>query len=109
MQQAVKDNEPGCIFYLLFKSRNDPTAYFVMEQYEDADALRQHGQSDAFKAGGVKLGPAFGGSAPQPAPSASPVARPRSSTMEQTPPVASAPRRRLFHASTEIELMDLVE
>ncbi len=50
LQQAVKDNEPGCIFYLLFKSRNDPTAYFVMEQYEDADALRQHGQSDAFKA-----------------------------------------------------------
>ena len=61
LQQAVKDNEPGCIFYLLFKSRNDASAYFVMEQYEDADALRQHGQSDAFKAGGAKLGPATGG------------------------------------------------
>ena len=61
LQHAVKDNEPGCIFYLLFKSRNDPTAYFVMEQYEDADALGQHGQSDAFKAGGAKLGPFSGG------------------------------------------------
>ena len=61
LQQAVKDNEPGCIFYLLFKSRNDPTAYFVMEQYEDADAVRQHAQSDAFKAGGAKIGPVSGG------------------------------------------------
>ena len=61
LQHAVKDNEPGCIFYLLFKSRNDPTAYFVMEQYEDAEAVRQHAQSDAFKAGGAKIGPASGG------------------------------------------------
>ena len=38
-------------------------------------------------------------SAPQPAPSAPPAARPRSSTMEQPSPVAGAPRRRLFHAS----------
>ena len=61
LQQAVRENEPGCIFYLLFKSRNDPNTYFVMEQYEDADALGQHGQSDAFKAGGAKLGPFSGG------------------------------------------------
>ena len=61
LQQAVKDNEPGCIFYLLFKSRSDPTAYFVMEQYEDAEAVRQHAQSDAFKAGGTKIGPVSGG------------------------------------------------
>ena len=61
LQQAVKDNEPGCIFYLLFKSQNDPTAYFVMEQYEDADALGQHGQSDAFKTRSAKLGPLSGG------------------------------------------------
>ena len=61
LQQVVKDNEPGCIFYLLFKSRNDPTAYFVMEQYEDAAALAQHGQSDAFKASSAKLGPVSGG------------------------------------------------
>ena len=38
-------------------------------------------------------------SAPQPAPSASPVARPRSSTMEQSCRVAGAPRTRLFHGS----------
>ncbi len=38
-------------------------------------------------------------SAPQPVPSAPPVARPRSSTMEQPSLVAGAPWRRLFHAS----------
>ena len=38
-------------------------------------------------------------SAPRPAPSASPVARPRSSTMQQASPVAGAPRTRLFHGS----------
>ena len=40
-----------------------------------------------------------GASAPQPVPSAPPVARPRSSPMDQPPPVAGAPRRRLFHGS----------
>ncbi len=40
-------------------------------------------------------------SAPQPQPSASPVARPRSSTMEQSRRVAGAPRTRLFHGSVE--------
>ena len=39
-------------------------------------------------------------SAPQPQPSASPVARPRSSTMEQSCRVADAPRTRLFHGSS---------
>ena len=38
-------------------------------------------------------------SAPRPAPSASPVVRPRSSTMEQASPVVGAPRTRLFHGS----------
>ena len=38
-------------------------------------------------------------SAPRPAPSASPVARPRTSTMQQASPVAGAPRTRLFHGS----------
>ena len=38
--------------------------------------------------------------APQPAPSASPVARPRSPPMDQPPPLAGAPGRRLFHART---------
>ena len=41
--------------------------------------------------------PAVDASAPQPQPSASPVARPRSSTMEQSRRVAGAPRTRLFH------------
>jgi quinol monooxygenase YgiN len=63
MQQAVKDNEPGCLFYLLHKSRTDPTVYFVMEQYEDEAALAQHGKSDAFRAAGAKLGPVSGGPA----------------------------------------------
>ena len=61
LQQAVNDNEPGCTLYRLFKSRNDPSVYFVMEQYEDSDALAQHSQSDAFKAAGARLGPAMGG------------------------------------------------
>ena len=40
-------------------------------------------------------------SAPQPQPSASPVARPRSSTMEQSCRVAGAPRTRLFHGRVD--------
>ena len=39
------------------------------------------------------------GRAPQPAPSASPVAQPRTSTTDQPPPVASAPGRRPFRGS----------
>ena len=45
-------------------------------------------------------------SAPQPMPSASPVARPSSSTMEQSYRVADAPRTRLFHGSTLEKQLD---
>jgi quinol monooxygenase YgiN len=63
MQKAVSENEPGCNFYLLFKSRSEPSTYFVMEQYEDNDALAQHGKSDGFRAAGARLGPYSGGPA----------------------------------------------
>jgi quinol monooxygenase YgiN len=61
LQEVVKENEPGCIFYLLHKSRTDDTAYFVMEQYEDDEALKKHGSYDSFKETGAVLGPASGG------------------------------------------------
>lgn len=55
MIDAVKAAEPGNKLYQLFKS-DDPTAYVVMEIYEDEAALAAHGQSDEFKAAGAKLG-----------------------------------------------------
>ena len=44
------------------------------------------------------------GSAPRPSPSAPPVARPNSPSMDQAPPVAGAPRRRLFHGRLDFGL-----
>ena len=61
LHEVVKENEPGCIMYLLHKSRTDDTAYVVMEQYEDEEALKLHGSYDAFKETGAGLGPSSGG------------------------------------------------
>ncbi|MAV24886.1 MAG: antibiotic biosynthesis monooxygenase [Gammaproteobacteria bacterium] len=63
MQKAVSENEPGCEFYLLHKSRSEDIVYYVMEQYSDEEALSAHGKSNAFKAAGAKLGPYSGGKA----------------------------------------------
>lgn len=52
----VRANEAGCLIYQLTKSRTEPNTYKVLELYNSEDALKQHGQSDHFKAIGPRLG-----------------------------------------------------
>lgn len=57
----VKANEPGNVFYQLTKSRTEPNTYKVLELYADQDALKAHGASDHFKAGGAAFGHTLAG------------------------------------------------
>jgi quinol monooxygenase YgiN len=45
MRAAIRDNESGCLLYSLLKSRANPRAYIVHEQYRDAAALAAHESS----------------------------------------------------------------
>ena len=56
----VKQNEPGCLLYDLFKSKT-PSTYVVMEQYANAEALAAHGKTAHFVAAGPKLAPLLDG------------------------------------------------
>jgi len=57
----VRANEPGNKLYQLCKSKTDPTAYVVMELYDDDAALKAHAQTEHYKAAGPKIGPLAGG------------------------------------------------
>ena len=61
LQQKVKANEPGCLAYQLTKSRTEPGIYKVLELYASEDALKHHGGTDYFKAGGAAMGPFMAG------------------------------------------------
>lgn len=61
MAAKVKANEPGCLLYQLTRSKSDPNTYKVLELYADADALKLHGGTDYFKAGGAAMGPTLAG------------------------------------------------
>jgi quinol monooxygenase YgiN len=41
--------EPGCIFYVVQRSREDPSRFLVYEQYKDSAALEAHRSSAHFK------------------------------------------------------------
>ena len=45
LRGEMRDREPGCILYALMRSRADPRAYIVHEQYRDQAALDAHEQS----------------------------------------------------------------
>jgi quinol monooxygenase YgiN len=49
LRAAMRDQEPGCLLYSLLKSRTDPRAYIVHEQYRDAAALEAHQSSPQGK------------------------------------------------------------
>ena len=57
----VKANEPGCVVYQLTKSRTEAGVYKVLELYASQDALKHHGGTDYFKAGGAAMGPFMAG------------------------------------------------
>lgn len=52
---AVAAHEPGCHFYRIARSRDEPDVFKVLESYEDADAIAAHGASEHFKALGRAL------------------------------------------------------
>ncbi|HNW17148.1 MAG TPA: putative quinol monooxygenase [Sphingorhabdus lacus] len=54
---AVRANEPGNEFYSLTQSRSNPQVYKVLERYVDQAALEAHGNTEYFRAAGLKLGP----------------------------------------------------
>ena len=61
LANAVTTNEEGNIFYALHRSRENETAYVVLEQYIDQAALDAHGASDHMKSIGARLGPSMAG------------------------------------------------
>lgn len=48
LQVVVRKQEPGCVYYDLYRSRSDENTFHVMERYESKEALKQHGQSQDF-------------------------------------------------------------
>lgn len=57
----VTANEPGCLWYQLFKSKKSETTYTVLEQYASQEALDAHGKTDYFLGAQPKLGACLGG------------------------------------------------
>jgi quinol monooxygenase YgiN len=47
--QAATRQEPGCIAYVVQRSRENPLHYFVYEQYKNEGALEEHRNSPHFK------------------------------------------------------------
>ena len=59
MQRAVRENEPGNIYYDLFKE-ND-TTYIVTERYESQEALDVHRKADHIRELSKPVGPLLDG------------------------------------------------
>ena len=47
--QTATRQEPGCITYLVQRSRENPRHYLVYEQYKNEAALEEHRNSPHFK------------------------------------------------------------
>ena len=47
--QAATRQEPGCITYVVQRSRENPRLYLVYEQYKSEAALEEHRNSPHFK------------------------------------------------------------
>ncbi|MEC9432179.1 MAG: putative quinol monooxygenase [Pseudomonadota bacterium] len=55
LAKAVNANEPGCLQYVLCKGEEPSTFYFV-ESYKDAEAVEAHRKSDHFRTLGRAMG-----------------------------------------------------
>ncbi len=42
LRAAIRDGEPDCLYYSLLKSRTNPCAYIVEEQYRNEEAFEMH-------------------------------------------------------------------
>jgi quinol monooxygenase YgiN len=61
LQGQVAKNEPGCLLYEVFKSRNQPSTYVVMEKYKSQADLDAHRATPHMAAAGPKLGATLDG------------------------------------------------
>lgn len=61
LEQAVNANEPGVLYYRLFKVQGASTKYIFMEQYADAAAVEAHRGFEHFKRLGRAMGPFLDG------------------------------------------------
>lgn len=57
LAEQVRANEPGNLFYLLHRSRENPQEYKVLEQYATDEDLQAHRESDHFQAANPALAP----------------------------------------------------
>ena len=56
MEQAVNANEPGIVYYRLFKVQGESNKYVFMEQYKDMAAVEAHRAAEHFKRIGRAMG-----------------------------------------------------
>lgn len=56
LAEQVRANEKGCLQYVPAVSLSDPDVVFVIEQYTDEEALKEHGSTAYFREAGAKLG-----------------------------------------------------
>jgi quinol monooxygenase YgiN len=56
----VLDNEKGCTFYALHRSKTDPQIYKVLEQYKTMQDLTDHGKTEYFLAAAKAMGGLLG-------------------------------------------------
>ena len=49
MQTAIREKEPGNLYYDLFVTPEDPQLYVIMERYRDASAVAAHNQTGHIK------------------------------------------------------------
>lgn len=47
--QEASRQEPGCLLYVVQRHREDPTRFFVYEQYRDDAALEAHRATEHFQ------------------------------------------------------------
>lgn len=52
----VLENEEGCTFYALHRSKADPQVYKVLEQYKTMQDLAAHGKTEYFLEAGKAMG-----------------------------------------------------
>ncbi len=53
--------DKGALAYSLNKVKDDPNTFYIVERYEDQEAVKLHGSTDHFKAFGAKLPPCLAG------------------------------------------------
>lgn len=61
LEAAVAANEPGVLYYKLFKVREASNKYVFMEQYADQAAVDAHRNYEHFKRLGRAMGPFLDG------------------------------------------------